>query len=65
MLVLPVVASASIAGVGFVHVVFFIVDIPCGFTVTMSMILSYKFYFAFFYDMKRISITCMNTSIDM
>ena len=47
MFVLPVVASSSIAGVGFVHVMFSIVDIPCGFTATLNIILSYKFYFAF------------------
>ena len=40
---LPFVASASITDIGFVHVVFSIVDIPCGFTVTLNIILSYKF----------------------
>ena len=63
MFVLPVVASSFIAGVGFVHVMFSVEDIPCGFTAKVNIILSYKFYFAFLHDITCISITCMNTSI--
>ena len=45
---IPVVESSSIAGVGFVDIVFCMVDIPCGFTTILNMIFSYKFYFAYF-----------------
>ena len=65
MFVLPDVASSAIAGVGLVDFMFYIADVPCGFTATLNIILSYKFYFAFSYDIKCISITCMNVSIYM
>ena len=64
MFVLPDVASSSIAGVGLVHIVFCITDVPCGFTATLNIILSYKSDFAF-YDIKYISVTCMNMSVYM
>ena len=48
MFVLPDVASSSIAGVGLVLIIFCIADVPCGFTATLNIILSYKFYFVFF-----------------
>ena len=47
MFVLPDIASSSIAGVGLVDIVFSIKDVTCGFTATLNIILSYKFYFAF------------------
>ena len=46
MFFLPDVASSSIAGAMLVHLVFCITDVPCGFTATLNIILSYKFYFA-------------------
>ena len=45
---IPVVESSSIAGVGFLDIVFCMVDIPCGFTTTLNMIFTCKLYFAFF-----------------
>ena len=47
MFVLPDVASSAIAGVGLVDIIFCIADVSCGFTATLNIILSYKFYFAF------------------
>ena len=48
LLVLPDVASASVAGVELVHIVFFsMTDFSCELTETLKMILSYKSYFAF------------------
>ena len=63
MFFLPDVASSAIAGVGLVHIIFCIPDVPCGFTATLTIILSYKFYFAFSYAIKCISITCINISV--
>ena len=65
MLVLPDVASTTIVDVGLLLIIFFIPDVPCGFTATLNVILSYKFYFVCSYDMTCISITCMNISIYM
>ena len=62
MFVLSDVASSGIAGVGFVHIIVCIPDVPCEFTAMLNIILSYKFYFAFSYDIICISITCMNIS---
>ena len=53
MFVLPDVASSAIAGVGLVDFIFCIADVPCGFTATLNIILSYKVYFDFSYDKKR------------
>ena len=47
MFVLPDVASASIAGVELVNIVFSMTDFSCELTETLKMILSYKSYFAF------------------
>ena len=47
MLVLPDVASSSIADVKLVHIVFSITDFSCELTETLKIILSYKSYFAF------------------
>ena len=62
--VIPVVASSSITGVGFVDIVFFIVDISPGFTTTLKIIFCYKITLPF-YDIQIISKTCINTSIYM
>ena len=42
MFVLPDVASASIAGVELVYIVFSMIDFSCELTETLKMILSYK-----------------------
>ena len=65
MFVLPDVASSAIAGVGLVQIICCIPDFPCGFSATLNIILSYILYFVFSYDIKCISITCMNISIYM
>ena len=63
MFVLPDVASSGVAGVTLLLVMFFISDVPCVFTATLHTILSYKFYFVFSYDIRCISMTCMDISI--
>ena len=65
MFVLHDVASSALAGVGLLLIIYFIPDVPCGFTATLNIILSYKFYFAFSCDIKCISTTCINISIYM
>ena len=65
MFVLPDVASSGVAGVGLLLIIFFISDVPCAFTATLHIILSYKFYFVFSYDIICISMTCMHISIYM
>ena len=65
MFVLPDVASSGIAAVGLLPIIFSILDVPCWFTATLHIILSYKFYFVFSSDIKCISIACMNISIYM
>ena len=65
MFVLPDVASSGVAGVGLLLIMFFISHLPCAFTTTLHIILSYKFYVVFSYDIRCISITCMHISIYM
>ena len=63
MFVLPDVASSGVAGVVLLLIIFFIPDVPCSFTAIIHIILSYKFYFVFSYDIRCISIICMHISI--
>ena len=50
MFFLPDIASACIAGVDFIQVVLSVMDFSHDLTETLKIILSYKSYFAFFYD---------------
>ena len=63
--VLPDVASSVVPGVGLLFIMFFIWDVPCSLTATLHIILCYKFYFVFSYDIRCISMTCMHISIYM
>ena len=65
MFVLPDVASSGVAGVGLLLVMFFISDVPCIFTATLHIILSYTFCVVFSYNIICISMTCMHISIYM
>ena len=65
MFVLPDVASSGVVGVSLLLIMFFISDVPCWFTATFHIILSFKFYFVFSYDIRCIFMTCMHISIYM
>ena len=65
MFVLPDVASSGVAAVWLLLIMFFISDVPCSFTATLHIILCNKFYFMFSYDIRCISLTCMDISVYM